>query len=767
MHITVSTMLASILCTMLSVAVEELNGAILRDSSSRKWHETGIDSKRNVHVIANPTEGFLGVQREVENPAHPSARSGSTRHTRVASVRSEHGTKQQVNRLSSAEGWKRDNDEGSTAHSSARGLGSPSKLRSSGSSSSSDSDGGGSQEKNTQKKICGIVVKDYDDLPDLPKLNFLNWSRSNPVRRKMASLALNPMLDNFWMLCAVIHCLIILPEFEDNVFGCKMSPKANKLVPSSYVKECAFSLPGWHHFLFVVIFWVELMLKVTAFGLTGGKFAYWTHDFYNKLDFIATVSYVPEIIYIGIYGQTQFSFRAFRLMRLLKPLGQTAFFSDLETIFHTFGESMKPMATVLSLIVFVLVLFCIIGMSFWGQAAFRRRCVWADTLALKIPEQYCERGSAVEFPGCTAYGALNPAYFRGPQQGMNPACLARKDATSFTADLLRPELGLDNSCGPFQLCLDRSNPNYGFTSYDSLQGSFITLVQVMSGDSDVQVLWASIGAEAGYRPVTIVYYLLFGFMVIHVLINVLVAVFANVFASSRQLFEEKIELRRAGKVGFKKGISSSGTSRTASGDSASSSCSSASSRSTSPSLQSRNSGGAARSASGGSRSGDSKKSRQSTSREVGRRRGRQQGSAPTGKVLSADSTGENAGKAGQEEKEENGSEGRPVDENGIETVEFDALYADKDLENQKINDLEEQINAMQEAERDFERQIAMKRAREPFNKPPSWVLSRLKSQVDPSLQALFIFLFRNKFYDILTFTVIISIAFCLCGELLS
>ncbi len=40
-------------------------------SSARKWHETGIDSKRNVHIIANPIEGLLGIQREILNPAHP------------------------------------------------------------------------------------------------------------------------------------------------------------------------------------------------------------------------------------------------------------------------------------------------------------------------------------------------------------------------------------------------------------------------------------------------------------------------------------------------------------------------------------------------------------------------------------------------------------------------------------------------------------------------------------------------------------------------
>ena len=116
-------------------------------------------------------------------------------------------------------------------------------------------------------------------------------------------------------------------------------------------------------------------------------------------------------------------------------------------------------------------------------------------------------------------------------------------------DADRPELTLDNSCGPFQLCLDKANPNFGFTSFDNLPASMITLVQVISGDNDVVVLWASIGAAPHFHATTALFYLLLGFLVLHVLINVLVAVFANVFTSSRELMQDKIERRRLGKTG--------------------------------------------------------------------------------------------------------------------------------------------------------------------------------------------------------------------------
>ena len=36
--------------------------------------------------------------------------------------------------------------------------------------------------------------------------------------------------------------------------------------------------------------------KTLAFGFTGGKFAYWTENFYNKCDIVATFGYGVEVV---------------------------------------------------------------------------------------------------------------------------------------------------------------------------------------------------------------------------------------------------------------------------------------------------------------------------------------------------------------------------------------------------------------------------------------------------------------------------------------
>ena len=305
-------------------------------------------------------------------------------------------------------------------------------------------------------------------------------------------------------------------------------------------RECKYTLPVWYHYVFLFLLAMEAAIKITGLGFSGGKFAWWTQDFYNKLDIIALVAYVYEVvIFTASSSASSFTLRGLRIVRLLKPLSQIGIFADLETIFDAIGSSLKPMATVLLFIWFVLILFGIMGIALYGQSSFRRRCVWADTLEVKLPEQWCKRNEKWhEYPDCISM--FNNETFCVP----NP--LRGADRVGTPAEGERMWSGLDNSCGPFQLCLDTVNPNEGFTSFDHLPSALVTLFQVMSGDGDVNVMWYAIQSEPDRRVLTELYFLLYAFLVIHVLLNVFVAVFANVFAETRTAHEEMIQMRRKG-----------------------------------------------------------------------------------------------------------------------------------------------------------------------------------------------------------------------------
>lgn len=411
-------------------------------------------------------------------------------------------------------------------------------------------------------------------------------------------------------------------------------------------------------------------------------------------------------------------------------------------------------------------------------------------------------------------GVLNPLFFKGPQQGMNPEC-ELGDGDSFFANISDPELGLDSTCGPFQLCMDIVNPNYGMTSFDNLFASLITLVQFLSGDSDVQILWASFQSAAGFGPATGFFYLSYGFVVIHVLLNVLVAVFANVFANAREANEDKIERRRQGKIAsaatpviilsltrvladmcindaadsvslylfivlsltirFWQETSASGSrSSSPTGYSNSASPRSLSSAVEAEAAPSDRGGGGSgivrangsregpqgRSSDSASKSGDSSKSRQPTSRKVVKGKRDKSEHKNSHSAISMDGQ-ENAltssrADGAMREEDSQGSTARVVDVTTVDD-ELDETAAAREH-------VQAQLEEMHLEEERIAKEHEKRLAKLPFYKPASWVMVQLKTPVNPSLKALFVFLFRNPVYELITFVVIICIAFCLCAE---
>jgi len=372
-------------------------------------------------------------------------------------------------------------------------------------------------------------------LPDLPVVNVFGMPKHNPIRAKAIKLSVHPALEKFWLLLAVVHFAIALPEMQDNVFGCS-------LLQDKGMKVCKYSLPPWHHYIFLSLFLLEACIKIVGLGMTGGKFAWWTHDFYNKIDVIALGFYIIEtVMSMTVGNSTNLSLRGFRTIRLLQPLANLDIFSDLEIIFDAFAQAILPMTTVLLFIWFILILFAIMGMAVWGQSSFRRRCVWADTLAIKTPEVLCKRNEFFwEFPNCvTLLGGDLRATTQCAKNPTKPA-----DRAGTLAGQEDAHRGLDSNCGPLQLCLDVANPNFGFTSFDHLPSALITLFQVLSGDSDSVVLWNAIQSEPASALLTRIYFVAYLMFVLHVLINVFVAVFANVFADCRSEHQARRERER-------------------------------------------------------------------------------------------------------------------------------------------------------------------------------------------------------------------------------
>ena len=469
-----------------------------------RWSLAGLAGKQTVPVILNARDGVRGIITDVSC----SPREGETRISRARSAKNQACSPSATNSPREHEcGIDIEAPEASRQvaeeHEERNGAGASTCL--------------------------GIVSwAPYEKLPALPARNVLGMTVDHPVRRIAIRLSIDSRLEFAWLSLALVHFLIALPEIQDSFFGCSTDQ-----IQNSITRKCAHTLPAWHHAIFLGIFLMEAAIKITGLGLSGGKFAWWTQDHYNKLDILALSAYIYETVSLSL-GLSSFTMRGLRLVRLMKPLGRLALFTDLETIFHAFGMALRPMATVLLFIWFILILFGIMGMSIY-DASFRRRCVWADTLQVKVPEQFCHR--VQENLDCASnVSAAAECDLIGSRPEKGPEWLGQMDKTK------EPQ-SVDNNCGPLQLCLDTANPNRGFTSFDHLPAALLALFQIMSGDNDVQILWYAIQSEPNLRALTEIYFIVFTFLVIHVLINVFVAVFANIFADSRALFQDVIEKR--------------------------------------------------------------------------------------------------------------------------------------------------------------------------------------------------------------------------------
>ena len=140
---------------------------------------------------------------------------------------------------------------------------------------------------------------------------------------------------------------------------------------------------------------------------------------FNRLDFIAMLAAWISIAWRS-HG-AKFNLCSLRLLRLMHPLTRYSTFAVLDAILHTLNDGWAAVGTILALIAASILVLGIVGVYAYS-GSFRRRCVWADTLELKVPEQFCTRYAENGAPG----------------------------------------LGLHSNCGPLQVCL------YSFWQRDHL-----------------------------------------------------------------------------------------------------------------------------------------------------------------------------------------------------------------------------------------------------------------------------------------------------------
>ena len=261
------------------------------------------------------------------------------------------------------------------------------------------------------RENLGAVARCVDDF-----VRVFQWARS--CQKRWCSVC-NPIFSRLeaWLFSAPPQKRII-PEFvHKNWCGCTLASKPRKIlmriasnssvelvwllnnlfhVASQLVSvESTVTFPFWVQFVPLGMYQLELLIKSSAWGLYGARKAFLTISFLNKIQFVVALGSIAETLVDNIWkdGLT-FTLRGLGLFRVFHWLMKVDTFAAINMFLYTVDRGSLPLLTVIFVVILCLVFFGVIGMAAFRRS-FKRRCVWADTLEIKIPEQLCKRLSHI------------------------------------------------------------------------------------------------------------------------------------------------------------------------------------------------------------------------------------------------------------------------------------------------------------------------------------------------------------------------------------
>uniref|UniRef100_A0A3Q3QHN2 Sodium channel protein n=1 Tax=Monopterus albus TaxID=43700 RepID=A0A3Q3QHN2_MONAL len=323
---------------------------------------------------------------------------------------------------------------------------------------------------------------------------------------------------------------------------------AIKILIHSYPLDYGYRLKGgivsWSktvEYVFTGIYTFEATVKVLSRGFCVGSFTF-LRDPWNWLDFmVISMAYITEFVDLGNVS----ALRTFRVLRALKTI---TVIPGLKTIVGALIQSVKKMFDVMVLTVFALAVFALIGLQlFMGH--LRHKCVrWPidmnQTEFFNITSTFNDTMSFDNGIGAndTAFSNStfnfleyienigNHYYLEGSQDAL--LCGNSSDA---------------GKCPDGYTCMKvGTNPNFGYTNFDSFGWAFLALFRLMTQDY-WENLFQLVLRSAGKT------YMLFFVVVIFLgsfyLINLILAVVAMAYeeqnqATLREAIEKEEEFQR-------------------------------------------------------------------------------------------------------------------------------------------------------------------------------------------------------------------------------
>ncbi|XP_078484779.1 sodium channel protein 1 brain-like [Ciona intestinalis] len=314
---------------------------------------------------------------------------------------------------------------------------------------------------------------------------FFVFSPFQPLRQLAIRIILHPLFDAIVMTTILVNCVFL-----------------------GLNEEIAAA-----EYLFTALYTFEMVVKMVGRGFILNPFTY-LRDPWNWLDFIVVI-----IAYATILGSASnvSSLRTFRVVRAFKSV---SIVPGLRTIVNALFHSMKPLAEVMFIMCFLLIVVSLIALQAY-QGVLRRRCV-------KHPPS----------------GLSEEAYFNYTHDKAN------------WNDVDGEKVVCGNStgsgiCPASYICLSdvSENPNYGHTNFDHMGYALLTSFQLLTLDYWENVYNMIIRAEG---PWNILFFFMSVFLGPFYLLNLLLAVVTLAYSKEHEKQNQFEEMRARAKLRAKR-----------------------------------------------------------------------------------------------------------------------------------------------------------------------------------------------------------------------
>ena len=364
-------------------------------------------------------------------------------------------------------------------------------------------------------------------------------------RKQCISIVLYPWFDKAVLILILLNCCT-MTVFSNPVLNKLISarppgwPQSAADSPWAYARwdlpfhrkdyctslgpEFMCSAADWVDFGFLVIFAIEMVLKMIAMGLIMHPNAY-LRSTWNWLDFVVVTTGTLTMLF-----PTLPAVNTIRLVKMLRPLRSINRVRGMRVLVQTILKAGPQICNVLVFLLFFLIIFALFGVAFF-RGNLRHTCHapdgaggWAST-GITCDAECSWDSETLKLINCSSLGAQTKqlesyaipwrwTYSCRPGQ----QCRCRNGGSPNDA-----------------ACTWKDNPNYGATHFDSLPWAMVSLFQAITLEGWVDQMYDLMD---GCSVWVFVYYVALVMIGAIVILNLFLAVLCNSLLESNDDVEE-------------------------------------------------------------------------------------------------------------------------------------------------------------------------------------------------------------------------------------